>query len=200
MTSTVIPFERYQRRSLVPPLVFVEMHQEHLTCGSNIACKVMSALANCRFLLNRARSEGWPVAFVTPFQRARDRRRVNFRWIEGFTPQRSDMIFEPIAASCYSSTEFAEAMTDAGMRFMLAGFLGESVSLATLIDASIYGHHAGLIEDASSSRALPGCDPEESHRTVVAIASRYATIVTAERWLRIAESHQTELELCHDGH
>jgi len=140
------------------------------------------------------------VAFVTPFRRASNLGLSGFRWIEGFRPQRSDMIFEPTAASCYSSAEFAEAMNEAGMCFVLAGFSGESVCLATLIDASLYGHHAGFIEDATSSRPLPGQDPAEGQRMVVATASRYATIVTAERWLRIAESHQSELELCHDGH
>jgi nicotinamidase-related amidase len=200
MTSAVIPFGRYQRRSYVPPLVFIEMSQEHVNCGPNRTSEEASTLGKCRLLLSRARSEGWPVAFVTPSQRAGNVGQSGFRWIEGFRPQRSDMIFEPVAASCYSSMEFAGAMNDAGMHFVLAGFLGESVCLATLIDASLYGHHAGFIEDATSSRPLPGQDPVEGHRMVVATASRYATIVTAEHWLRIAESQQSALELCHGVH
>jgi len=195
MMSAVIPFQRYQRRCQAPPLVFVEMYREHLDGG---AAGAAAAVANCRFLIERARSEGWPVAFVTPDQRWHDRRRSDRHWIDGFRPQRSDMIFEPKAASCYSSAEFAETMDEFGMRFVLAGFLGESVCLATLIDAAAYGHRAGFIEDATACRPFAGQGAAESHRAVVATANRYAAVVTAARWLRIAGSQQSELELCHD--
>jgi hypothetical protein len=199
MMGAVISFERYHKRRLIPPLVFVEMHQEQLaynpTFGAN---DVMPVLANCRSLLNRARSEGWPVAFVTPFQRVRGHKQTGFRWIEGFKPQRNDMIFEPIADSCYSSAEFAEAITAYGKCFTLAGFSGERACLSTLIDASRHDHFAGFIVDASATRPLPGCDAAESHRAVVAIASRYATIVTAKRWLEVAGTREAELEPSHD--
>lgn len=198
MTSMVIPFERPRHHRAVPPLVFVEMNEEHLHESPNGVHDLAATLVNCRSLLRRARLEGWPVAFVTPFGRMRDRSRAGLRWIDGFTPQRSDMIFEPAAASCYSSEEFAEAMTAAGMQFVLAGFSAESVCLATLIDAFTYGHYAGLIRDASSSRPLPGHDAVECHHAVVATASRYGAVLTTERWLRVAQSPLSELELCGD--
>lgn len=193
MPSTVIPFERfrpferYHQRRAVPPLVFVDMQEEQLAQSNDGSADPGSVLANCRALLSRARSEDWPVAFATAGQLENEQLRPSLHWIDGFTPRPSDMVFEPLAASCYTSSEFAEAMTAAGMQFVLAGFSGDGACLATLIDASAYGHRVGFIHDASASRPQSGQNALESHRAVVSIAGRYAALLTTQRWLETAQ-------------
>lgn len=181
MTCSIIPFRTSCKQNTLPPIVFVEMFRENLETYSAATPRAHTVLHNCQMLLRDARAHGFPVAFASSKSFAENQEARSSHWIEGFRPQCHDMVFEPSAASCYSSPEFAEAMTDAGGRFVLAGFLGESVCLATVIDAATFGHRAGLIEDAISSRSIFG-DPADSHRVVVGTASRYAAILMTADW------------------
>lgn len=197
--SVVIPFERFLRRTTVPPLLFVEMFEYQLEGPlPRRAEEVQSALAKSRMLLDYARAEGWPVGFTISLSRANRSKGVGLGWIEGFQPRRGDMVFETSGDSCYSSAEFAEAITSTGNCFVLAGFSGERVCLATLIDARRIGHRAGLIEDAICVRPMHGLDMGESHRALVAIASNHAIVLTAGEWLRFGGTPQTNLEPCYD--
>lgn len=191
--SVVIPFGRFLRRTNVPPLLFVEMFEYQLD-GRRAE---QPALENCRGLLEHARSQGWPVGFTIALSRAH-RTKTGLGWIEGFQPRRGDMVFETSADTCYSSDEFAEAMTNAGNCFLLAGFSGERVCLATLIDAARNGHNAGLVEDATSVRQMPGLDLSESHRALVAIAGNHGAILTTQEWIRYGGTPRSTLEPCYD--
>jgi hypothetical protein len=50
----------------------------------------------------------------------------------------------------------------------------------------------GLVRDATATRPLPGYDAAESHRAVLAVSTRYATIVTAEHWIDVATGKPRE--------
>lgn len=177
--SKIIQFEQYQRLRCAPPLVFVDMLEDQLDGDGFSEREIAPMLSKCRILLGEARARHWPVAFVRPPEVRPS------RWIEGFEPQRSDMIFDRNGQSCYSSDEFAGAMDASGRVFVIAGFSTDSACLATLIEASQNSHFAGLVQDATATRPLPGYDAAESHRAVVAVASRHGTIVTAEHWIGV---------------
>jgi len=198
--SLVVSFDSYHKRRLVPPLVFVELHNDQIAERPGFGAKQIGpVLRNCGLLLEKARSRGWPVAFFTPLQLRREiRRRPRALWIEGFEPRRNDMVFERTDVSCYTSREFADAMTASGSVFVMAGFSGEGACLATLIDAARHGHQAGLIRDASATRPLPGLSADDSHSAVAAIVSRYATIVTAMDWVQATAVNRPELEAQND--
>jgi nicotinamidase-related amidase len=197
--SGVIQLERYLKQRFVPPLVFVEMHQHQLIYSPMFdADHLRQVLGNLRALLDRARFETWPVAFVAAFRRLQRRPRTGLAWIEGFEPRRSDMVFEPTEDSCYSSEEFAAAITSAGSHFVLAGFSFERACLSTLIDTPRHGHHAGFVVDASVAGPLTGYSAVESQRAVAAIASRYATVLTTSCWLKAADRSQYTLEASDD--
>jgi nicotinamidase-related amidase len=185
--SCVIPFRRQRRQRSVPPLVFVDLHNDQLAETDEFrAAHFVQALDNCRLLLAHARREQWPIAFVAPLQSTGMRGSRRALWIPGFEPSRSDMVFHRSDASCYSSREFADAMSDAGSTFMLAGFSTEDACLATMIDAARMGQYVGLVTDASITRPLPGYSADDSHRFVVALAGRYAGLITARQWIEIA--------------
>lgn len=186
--SEVIEFEQYHRAKAAPPLIFVDMIEDQIEEEEGFGTReIAPVLAKLRLLLEQARDRHWPVAFVRPqaSSPAAFGRRPG-RWIEGFEPRRSDMIFERSANSCYSSEQFASAMDGAGRVFVIAGFSVECACLATLMDAAQHDHFAGLVRDASATHPLPGCDAGESHRAVLAVAGRYATILTAEHWIDVA--------------
>jgi nicotinamidase-related amidase len=186
--SEIVQFERYHNRRIAPPLVFVDMLREQLDGEEDFGrAQTEPVLAKCRFLLQEARARHWPVAFVRTATAPSTRRGSSASiWIEGFEPRRADMVFDRTGPSCYSSEAFANAMDSAGRVYVLAGFCADSSCLTTLIDAAQNDHFVGLVRDASATRPLPGYDAAESHRAVLAVSSRYATIVTAEHWIDVA--------------
>ncbi len=197
--SVVIPFGRFLRRTNVPPLLFVEMFEYQLDGPiPRRSEQVQSAIESCRVLLEHARSQGWPIGFTISLSRTQRTKGAGLGWIEGFQPRRGDMVFETSADTCYSSTEFAEAMTNMGNSFLLAGFSGERVCLATLIDAPRHGHNAGLVEDATCVRQLNGLGMAESHRALVAVASNHATVLTSREWLHFGGTPRPTVEPCYD--
>lgn len=187
--NTIVSFDDYYRCRLVPPLVFVDLHTDQIRPAREFPPGLIGAvLANCRQLLERARARGWPLGFVTPLAAGG---KNGPGWIAGFEPQRHDMVFERTNASCYSSREFAGAITQAGGIFALAGFSGDGACLSTMIDAAHNGHHTGFVTDASATRPLPGRSAAECHDALLIVARRYASLVTATRWIEIAERIQS---------
>lgn len=164
-----------------PPIAFVDMYEEELDgLTASRPELVLPLLVNCRRLLDCARGHGWPTAFVRPNHLMQRRGGLSPHWIEGFKPQRSDMIFERKGASCYSSEEFAAAIDAAGGVFAITGFCSESTALSTLIDAERHGHGASLIADACTAR---GGSQDHKPPRVLALASEFAVIVSTERWI-----------------
>ena len=195
--NVVLDFRRRYEQRFAPPLVFVDL-QEDLPGANGILedDRAAAAIGNCRKLLAHARAGGWPVAFV---RKVRAWRKGNLtgapRWISGFEPRRADMLFDRDASSCYASTEFADAMDAAGGAFVIAGVSGDDACLSTFVDAARYGHQVGLISDAVVSQPLPGFGPEESHRAIIALASRHAAVVTAQSWIEAAADTRGAMEV-----
>ena len=182
--STVVDFKQYH--CLAPSIVFVDMFEEELeVIATSNASRVAPLLANCRKLLSCARAKAWPIGFVRPSLAPGGHRAQ--RWIDGFKPQRADMVFDRTDGSCYSSAAFASAMDGAGGVFVLAGFCAESTGLPTFIDAFRRDHGSGFIYDASASRPFGGFDAALSHRAITALASQYTAVVTTMRWIGLTQ-------------
>jgi nicotinamidase-related amidase len=165
------------------PIAFVDMYEEELDgLTASRPDLVLPLLVNCRRLLDCARRNGWPTAFVRPNYPSQRRGGPAPHWIEGFKPQRSDMIFERKGASCYSSEEFAGAIDAAGGVFAITGFCGESTALSTLIDAERHGHGASLIGDACSSRPRRDAQDYKAPRAF-ALVSEFTAIISTQRWI-----------------
>ena len=127
--NTIVDFRSYTTARGVPTVVFVDMQKEYLATPRLIAIpEIDDALANCRKLLAHARECGLPVAFVRWLDRATPffNQATPFAgWIEGFEPQRNEMIFQRNRPSCYSSDGFAQFMDHGDKDVVLAGFAGE---------------------------------------------------------------------------
>jgi len=184
--NTVVPLRAYVNPAAIPTLVLIDLQQEYLASPRVLAIpETVDALANCRSALSHARAMGFPVAFVrwlgrsaffnpaTPFA----------RWIEGFEPTRTDMIFERDRPSCYASASFAEVMNNSRGNFVIAGFAGEAACLATAIDAFHRDHRFAFLHDASASHGLDDVAANDVHRTVTRIVASYGDAMPTEAWI-----------------
>jgi nicotinamidase-related amidase len=184
--ASIIDLRAYVDPSVVPMLVLVDLQQEYIATARALAVPgAAAALANCRAALAHARAKGFPVAFVRWLARSaffNPATRFS-RWIEGFEPFGSDMVFERDQPSCYASTSFDQVMTECGGNFVLAGFAGEAACLATVVDAFNRGHRITFLADASASHALEEVAAGDVHRIVCKVIGVFGETILTRNWI-----------------
>ena len=182
----VVNLRSYANKSVVPTLVLLDLQQEYIASPRMFAIPdVEAALENCRRVLRHARQVGLPVAFLRMVGRSPffNPALSYSRWISGFEPVSSDMVFERSKPSCYASREFANAMSEGGGHFVLAGFSGEAACLSTVMEAFHRGHHVTFLADASASHGLDQIAPQSVHETVVQLIGLFGEVTTASQWM-----------------
>jgi nicotinamidase-related amidase len=182
----IINLRSYANKAVVPTLVLLDLQQEYIASPRLFAIPdVEAALENCRAVLRHARRAGLPVAFLRMVGRSPFFNPVlsYSRWISGFEPLNSDMVFERNKPSCYASREFANAMTSGGGHFVLAGFSGEGACLATVMEAFHRDHQVTFLADASASHGLDQIAPQSVHETVVQLIGLFGEVATASQWI-----------------
>lgn len=183
---SVINLRSYANKTVVPTLVLLDLQQEYTASPRLFAIPdVESALENCRTVLGHARQVGLPVAFLRMVDRSPFFNPVlsYSRWIPGFEPVSSDMIFERNKPSCYASREFANAMTEGGGHFVLAGFSGEAACLSTVIEAFHRDHHVTFLADASASHGLDQIAAHSVHETVAQLIALFGEVTMTRQWI-----------------
>jgi len=182
----VVNLRSYSRISLVPTLVLLDMQREYVASPRLFSIpEAQAALENCRIALAHARELGFPVAFLRMVGHSAFFNPVlsYSRWIPGFEPLTSEMVFERDMPSCYANREFSHAMTESGGHFVLAGFSGESGCLATAVEAFHRGHRVTYLADASASLGLNQIPGASVHETVVELIGLYADVTTTQSWI-----------------
>lgn len=144
-----------------------------------------NALFNCRAALAHARSLGIPVAFFrwtgqSSFFNAATR---FSRWIDGFQPSGSDMVFERNRPSCFASGSFCDVMNNSGGSLVIAGFAGEAACLSTAIDAFHRDHRFTFLSDASASHELENVSSDDVHGIVGKIIGLYGDVMPTRAWI-----------------
>jgi nicotinamidase-related amidase len=183
--SAIIDIRTFFSAAAAPTLVLIDMQQEYLASDRMLSLgNCDDALENCRHALAHARLMGFPVAFVrwtgrSTFFNVATR---YHRWIEGFEPRGSDMVFERSLPSCFSSTLFADVMTNAGGQLVLAGFSGEAACLSTAIDALHRGIEFTYLADASASHDLAGASGPDVHQMLCKIVQLYGPVMDTRAW------------------
>jgi len=178
--STVVRLKDFRTHARsVPTLVLIDMHDY-----SGAAPVLNDAVANCRVALKHARACGMRVAFTRQVAPAPNMlASSNYpRWIEGFEPNRWDMVFDRYRPSCYASAEFREMADEIGGNYAFAGQFGELSCLSTAIDAFHRDHRPNVLLDGVAVRAYD--DPAGAMLTATArILSLYAEPVTIRSWI-----------------
>lgn len=191
--GSVVDLRVYRDPSHTPVIILVDLQQEYLSMHRALKLnEINNALKNCRSLLQVARDNGFPIAFVRWSQKSKffNSSQGYSGWINGFTPHGSDMIFERSMPSCYTSEWFTDMMENGGgMNAVLAGFTGSIACLSTILDAYNRGHTITFLADASASHAINSHSEARTHEFVSKIISLYSPATTTENW--IAEQART---------
>jgi nicotinamidase-related amidase len=116
------------------------------------------------------------------------------RWIDGFQPSGSDMVFERNRPSCYGSAPFCEVMANAEGGLVLAGFAGESACLSTAVDAFHRGHRFTFLTDASASHELEGASSAHVHDVVSKVIGVYGDAMTTRAWIATTTRNKRRFE------
>ena len=190
--SNVVNLRAHVNVPLIPTLVLLDLQQEYTASPRLFSIpKIETALENCDAALSLARELGLPVAFLrfigrTPFFNPA----LSYsHWIPGFQPLTSEMVFERSKPSCYANRDFADAMSQGGGHFVLAGFSGESGCLATAIEAFHRGHKMTFLADASASHSLNEIPASSVHDTITQLIGLYADVTTTQTWIESQAKH-----------
>jgi len=178
--------------SAAPCLVLIDMQREYLAGTRLIALPdAKPALDNCLRALNHARARGLPIAFLRQVTRSAffNPATVFSGWIEGFEPNRADMVFERGQPSGYSNKHFAELMDSCGGHFVFAGFAGETNCLSIAIDAFHRKHRFAYLADASASHSIGNLSAEETHNAVSQIIAVYGDVISTHSWIAREPGH-----------
>jgi hypothetical protein len=182
--NTVIDLFRIFPRRNSPMLVLVDVCQSDPCIAASAATEVTSkSLANCRETLAYARAMRFPVAFFRKsdsYPAIHEKQRV-MKWLPGFEPQRSDMVFERTHNSCYDSQAFEQMMQHSNSTFVLAG-LGEIAFFATAVDAYRRKHDFVYLADAAISTDFAEESAIGLQRAVVKAISFFGQVTTTRKW------------------
>ena len=187
MNTVVNLMDFRQRGRELPTLVLVDMHHD-LSHEENHSVPLFSdALANCRAALRHARACGIPVAFtrqvVAPVTMVTSP--TCPRWIEGFEPNRWDMVFDRQRPSCYASTQFGEVADELCGNYVMAGRLAELSCLSTAVEAFHRDHHPTVLSDALMCIPQTGFPVSGMQQAVASMLSHYAQTTTTQAWIRM---------------
>jgi nicotinamidase-related amidase len=185
--STVIDLRKFRDRGRsAPTLVLVDLHHDLFNLFEvSGASGPTRAIENCGAVLRHARALGIPVAFTRRITAPANLGAAPTypHWINGFEPQRSDMVFDHNQPSCYASAEFDEMADHLGGNFVVAGQVGELSCLSTAVDAFHRGQRPTFLTDALVSRGGGDVPAAMMERALAHIVSLYAECDTADGWM-----------------
>ena len=163
-----------------PILVCADLQTEYLTEGrSHVISDAEAITARCLELMTLWRDNLWPVmhlkriaqaAWFNPASNLTD-------WIAELKPRPGELAFEHPLPSAYSSTRFAEYMSNMkNIRCVLSGFSLDETILSTVVDGFHRGHRYQVVSDAVACRR-PGIDDAASYKqAVVRVIGNFAGI------------------------
>jgi isochorismate hydrolase len=187
MNTVVNLMDFRQRGRALPTLVLMDLHHDASAAPEPSGRSLLpEALANCRAALRHARACGIPVAFTRQVAPPANMLASPAypRWIEGFEPNRWDMVFDRHRPSCYASAEFREVADEIGGNYIIAGRFGELSCLSTAIDAYHRDHRPSFLADGMMCRPQEDLPAGAMLRALTCILSHYAESTGTQAWIR----------------
>jgi isochorismate hydrolase len=187
MNTVVNLMDFRQRGRALPTLVLMDLHHDASAVPQPAGTSLLpEALANCRAALRHARACAIPVAFTRQVAPTANMfaSPAYPRWIEGFEPNRWDMVFDRNRPSCYASAEFREVADEIGGNYVIAGRFGELSCLSTVIDAYHRDHRPSFLADAIMCRPQEDMPDGAMLRALTCILSHYAESAGTQAWIR----------------
>src|SRR6201747_3022306 len=163
-----------------PILICADLQTEYLTEGrSHVITDAEAVTSRCLELLTLWRGNLWPVihlkriaqaAWFNPASNLTD-------WIANLKPRPGELTFEHPLPSAYSSTRFAEYMSNMrNVRCVLSGFSLDETILSTVVDGFHRSHRYQIVSDAVACRRPGVGDPAAYKAAVVRGIGNFAGI------------------------
>lgn len=164
-------------------LICADLQIEYLTEGrGHVVADAGAILSHCRELIALWRDNLWPVmhlkriaqaAWFNPASQLTD-------WIAEFKPKPGELSFEHPLPSAYSSTRFAEYMSNMrNTRCVLLGFSLDETVLSTVIDGFHRSHRFQVVSDAVAGRRPGVGDAALYKQAVVKVIGNYAGVLSS---------------------
>lgn len=167
-----------------PMVVAIDIQREYTTPGRPFFLRgIDESLENCAAIIAHARCESWPIVHVRHVQDGHvfNEQTPFGRFVEGFEPRGSEMLFSKDKLSCYSNKGFAELMQWARSETVyVIGYNSIMCCLSTLVEAFHRGHRLNFVTDASLAKATAHASEDETHRIMTDVISIYANVVRTE--------------------
>ncbi len=175
-----------------PILICADLQTEYLTEGrSHVITDADAITSRCHELLTIWRNNLWPVmhlkriahaAWFNPASNLTD-------WIPVLKPKPGELTFEHPLPSAYSSSRFAEYMSNMkAIRCVVQGFSLDETVLSTVVDGFHRSHSYQIVRDAVACRRPANGDAAAYKDAVVKVIGNYARIRTCSDL--IAESNE----------
>jgi nicotinamidase-related amidase len=167
-----------------PILVCADLQTEYLTEGrSHVVSDAEAIASRCLELMTLWRVNLWPVmhlkriaqaAWFNPASNLTD-------WIAELKPRPGELTFQHPLPSAYSSTRFAEYMSNLrSIRCVLMGFSLDETVLSTVVDGFHRSHRYQVVGDAVACRR-PGVGDAAAYKlAVVNVIGNYAAILESD--------------------
>ncbi len=164
-----------------PILVCADLQTEYLTEGrSHVIADADAITLRCLELMTLWRGNLWPIihlkriaqaAWFNPASNLTD-------WIATLKPKPGELTFEHPLPSAYSSTRFAEYMSNMrNVRCVLSGFSLDETILSTVVDGFHRSHRYQVVSDATACRR-PGAEDAAAYKaSVVRVIGNFAGIL-----------------------
>src|SRR3979409_985892 len=153
-----------------PILVCADLQTEYLTEGrSHVVSDAEAITSRCLELMTLWRDNLWPLMHLKRIAHAAWFNPASnlTNWIAELKPRPGELTFEHPLPSAYSSTRFAEYMSNMkNIRCVLSGFSLDETILSTVVDGFHRSHRYQVVSDAVACRR-PGIDDVASYKAVV---------------------------------
>jgi nicotinamidase-related amidase len=167
-----------------PILVCADLQTEYVTEGrSHVISDADAITSRCLELMTSWRDNLWPVMHLKRIAQAAWFNPASnlTNWIAEFKPRPGELTFEHPLPSAYSSTRFAEYMSNLrSTRCVLMGFSLDETILSTVVDGFHRSHRYQIVSDAVACRRTDAGDAATYKLVVVKVMGNFAGILGSD--------------------
>jgi nicotinamidase-related amidase len=163
-----------------PILVCADLQSEYLAEGRSHAISDADAImSRCLELMTLWRDNLWPVLHLKRIAQAAWFNPASnlTNWIAELKPRPGELAFEHPLPSAYSSTRFAEYMSNIGsLRCVVLGFSLDETILATVVEGFHRSHRYQVVSDATACRRTGVGDAASYKACLIKVIANFAQI------------------------
>ncbi len=164
-----------------PILICADLQIEYLMEGrSHVITDADAIMSRCLELMTLWRDNLWPVMHLKRIAQAAWFNPASnlTNWIADMKPRPGELAFEHPLPSAYSSTRFAEYMSNLrSIRCVLLGFSLDETVLSTVVDGFHRSHRYQVVSDAVACRCSGVGDAASYKQSVVKVIGNFAGVL-----------------------